>query len=43
MSDIVLDNVRDKILDLVVGINPHDSWEKQHINDTAACIKNASI
>lgn len=40
MSDIVLDNVRDKILDLVIDINPYDSLEKQHINDTAAWIKN---
>lgn len=40
MSDIILDNVRDKILDLVVGINPHDSLDKQHINDTVAWIKN---
>lgn len=39
MSDIVLDNVRDKILDLVVGIDPHDSLEKQHINNTIAWIK----
>jgi hypothetical protein len=39
MSDIVLDNVSDEILDLVVGIEPHDSLEKQHINDTAAWIK----
>jgi 8-oxo-dGTP pyrophosphatase MutT (NUDIX family) len=39
MSDIVLDNVKDRILDLVVNINPHDALEQQHINDTAAWIK----
>lgn len=38
MSDIVLDNVRDKILDLVININPYDPLEKQHINDTVAWI-----
>ena len=40
MNTIILDNVRDKILDLVEGINPHDLLEKQHINDTVAWIKN---
>ena len=39
MNTVILDNVRDKILDLVVSINPHDPLEKQHINDTAAWIK----
>ena len=40
MNTVILDNVRDKILDLVVSINPHDPLEQQHINDTAAWIKN---
>ena len=40
MIAVILDNVRGQILDLVVGINPHDSLEKQHINDTVAWIKN---
>jgi hypothetical protein len=39
MNTAVLDNVKDKTLDLVVGINLHDSIEQQHINDTVAWIK----
>jgi 8-oxo-dGTP diphosphatase len=38
MNTVILDNVRDKILDLVLGMNPHDPLEKQHIHDTAAWI-----
>ncbi|MFZ9035171.1 MAG: NUDIX hydrolase [Francisellaceae bacterium] len=38
MNNAALENVKDKILDLITGINPHDSLEQHHINDTVAWI-----
>lgn len=39
MNTLVLDNVKNKILDLVACINNHDALEQQHINDIIAWIK----
>ncbi len=39
MTTVVLDNVKNKILDLVTRIKPYDFLEQQHINDTIAWIK----